>query len=589
MFELIVISGPDKGRSFRSHLDELVVGRDDDLEVTLTDRTASRRHARILRRGHAYEIEDLGSGNGTTVNAERIRHAKPLLEGDLITIGKNTLRFHQAEGHRAPPSDTGGYLTTATITMRDLMRELAAQEQPVAGDWDELQRAQQETAAIFRVSQALSGLQTAEELYPKVIDIVLAEFPRADRCTILLNEGNNEEPVVQLSQARKNSIGIADTLYRGSLAHTALQQQQAMLITDPVNDERLRDRETIITANIRSAICAPVQTQVDLRGVIYADCVTETAGFTEPDLRLLSVISLQVASAIDNARLYEKLEAEKRALAEANAKIKLAQQRLVQSEKLAGVGQLAAGIVHDIRNPMQLILGHSQFLLGNLRDQDLAGCDRQEFVDGLTEIERGVTHVNEIVSQLLAFARQAKPELRETRLNDIVAETLRFMQPEINKHRVTAVTQFERLLPPVLADANQLKQVIINIVINAAQAMPGGGTLTVTTSLRNEEGRGMVALAFADTGTGMTPEQMSKVFDPFYTTKTAGAGPGGTGLGLSVSYGIVENHGGRIVAESEPGRGSVFTILLPGHFAAMTQTDDPRATVHGEPLHADHG
>lgn len=582
MFELTVITGPDRGQVFRSHLDQTVLGRDDDIEVTLSDRSTSRRHARILRRGHSYEIEDMGSGNGTLVNAEHVRRPKALLEGDLIIIGKNTLRFHQAEEHRPRVSEQGGeYFTSATITMRDLQRELAAHTQADVGDWDEVERAQQDTAAIYRVSQSINGLQTTDELYPKIIDVVLSEFPRADRCTILLNEGESEEPAVQISQARKNTIGIADTLYRHSLARTALQQQQAMLIRDPVNDVRLPDRDTIITTNIRSAVCVPVQTQMGLCGVIYADCVTDSAGFTEADLKLLSVISLQAAAAIDHARLYEKLQEEKSALAEANARIKLAQQRLIQSEKLAGIGQLAAGIVHDIRNPMQLILGHAQFLLGNLRDQGLAACDKQEFTDGLLEVERGVGHVNEIVGQLLAFARQDKPELRDTQLNELVADTLRFLHPETNKHSVQVVTRYEPVLPPVLADANQIKQVVINIVINALQAMSGGGTLTISTGLRKEEGRDMVALVIADTGEGMTPEQMSRIFDPFFTTKPPGKGLGGTGLGLSVSYGIIENHHGRIFADSEPGKGSTFTILLPARYRTVQQSDDARATFHG--------
>jgi signal transduction histidine kinase len=580
VFELTVITGPDKGQVYRSLLDETVIGREDHLEVTLNDRSASRHHARVIRRGRAYEIEDLGSGNGTLVNSERITTPKPLLEGDLISIGKNTLRFHQAEEHRPLPSEQGEYRTSATITMRDLQRELGEQRAGTT-EWDELQRARQDIAAVFRVSQALNGMQSPDELYAKIIDIVLSEFPRADRCTLLLSENESEDPSVQISQARKNSIRITDTLYRRSLAHTALQQQQAMLIRDPVNDERLSDRDTAITENIRSAICVPLQTQVGLRGVIYADCVTDSAGFIEPDLKLLSVIGLQAAAAIDNARLFEKLNQEKSALAEANAKIKLAQQRLVQSEKLAGVGQLAAGIVHDIRNPIQLILGHAQFLLGTLRDHDLAVCNKQEFVEGLGEVERGVAHINEIISQLLAFARQSKPELRAANLNDVAVDTMRFLTPETNRGHVRVVTHYDPVTPPVLADVNQLKQVIINIVINAVQAMPQGGTLTVSTAMLRDDGREMVSLALADTGCGMTADQVGRIFDPFFTTKTPGQAAGGTGLGLSVSYGIVENHGGRILVDSEPGKGSCFTILLPAHIAPAQQSGDPRATFHG--------
>ncbi len=577
---MTVISGPDKGQVFRSHLDLSVIGRDEDIEMSLSDRSASRRHARVLRRGTSYEIEDLGSGNGTIVNAERIMRAKPLHEGDMIMIGKNTLRFHQKEEPRPSATGSGDFHTDATITMRDLQRELTSQRfDPV--EFDELVRAHEDMAAIFRVGQALNGLHATDEIFPKIIEVVLAELPRADRCSLLLSEKDGAEPTVQISQARKNSIRITDTLYRHSLARLAMQQQQAMLIRDPVNDERIAERDTIIAENIRSAICVPVQTQIGLRGVIYADCVTDNAGFIEPDLRLLSIVGLQAAAAIDNAGLYEKLQHEKGALADANAKIKLAHQRLVQSEKLAGIGQLAAGIVHDIRNPIQIILGHSQDLLGTLRQRELAACDKKEFMESLQEIERGVGHVNEIIVQLLAFARQNKPELRPAKLSDIAVDTLRFLQPETNRCRVRVEAHYDPITPAVLADANQIKQVIINMVINAVQAMPQGGALTISTSMIRDEGRDMVSLAIADTGVGMTPDQISRIFDPFFSTKAPSAGVGGTGLGLSVSYGIIDNHGGRILVDSEPGKGSCFTILLPAHQSNTRQTDDPRATQSG--------
>lgn len=581
MIELTVITGPDKGQVFRTGADEATIGRDESIEMTLSDKSASRRHAKIVKRGRFYEIEDLRSGNGTIVNAIPITAPMQVHTGDLIMIGKNTIRFTQKDDGPRKLSEETDYLMTATITMRDLQRELAAQRGDVP-EWDPAHRAQQDMAAIFRSGQALSGLQLADDLHQRIIEVVLAEHPRADRCALLLTEGESLEPTVQITQARKSTIGIADTLYKQSLAHTAMLQQQAMLIRDPGTDARLTTADTQINKNIRSAICVPVQTQSGTRGVIYADCVTDNEGFDEPDLKLLSVIGLQAAAALDNVRLYEKLNAEKAALAEANAGIKLAQQRLIQSEKLAGVGELAAGIVHDIRNPIQLILGHAQYLQATIRDAEPAALDKNEITESLLEIERGVGHVNDVVTQLLAFARQSKPELRTTRLNDVALDTMRFLQPETNKNHVRVLTQLDPLMPPVLADPSQLKQVIVNLVINAVQAMPQGGTLTVTTALFRDQDRDLVSLAFADTGCGMTPDQVEKIFDPFFTTKTHGTQSSGMGLGLSVSYGIIENHGGRILVDSEPGRGSCFTILLPAHNVPVTtQTDDPRATFHG--------
>jgi two-component system, NtrC family, sensor kinase len=580
MFELTVIAGPDQGQIFRSRADEATIGRDESVEMVLTDRSSSRKHARVLKRRRYYELEDLKSGNGTILNAERITELTHLHNGDLILIGKNTIRFYYKAENDLSIAEETDYRTTATIKMSDLQRELVAKSE-FSPKSDGLYRARTDMASIFRAGQSFVGLQTSDALYTRVVEVILAELPIADRASIILNEIDSTKPTIQITQARKNSIGITDTLCKQSLAHTALSQHQAMLIRDPSADERLVTSETNFNKSIRSAICVPIQIQSGASGVLYADCVTDSNGFEEADLKLLSVVGFQVAAALENARLYEQLNAEKAALAAVNVSIKQAQQRLVQSEKLAGVGELAAGIVHDIRNPIQLILGHAQYMQATIRDAD-AGLDKTELLESLAEIERGVGRVSDVVTQLLAFAKQSKPELRATRINDVALDTMRFLQPETNKNRVKVLTQFDPLMPPVLADPSQLKQVIVNIVINAVQSMPQGGTLTVTTAPFRDQDRDFVSLAFADTGCGMTPDQIQKIFDPFFTTKPGSTNSGSMGLGLAVSYGIIENHGGRIIVDSEPGRGSCFTLLLPAHnVPVIQQLDDPRATFHG--------
>lgn len=189
MFELTVITGPDKGQVYRSRADEATLGRDENIEMSLSDRSSSRKHARIAKRGRYYEIEDLHSGNGTTVNARRINMPTQLHPGDLIVIGNNTIRFHLKDESPRSLASENDYLMTATITMRDLQRELAAQRGGDVPEWDPAHRAQQDMAAIFRSGQALNGIQMADELHPRVIEVILAELPRADRASIILSEG----------------------------------------------------------------------------------------------------------------------------------------------------------------------------------------------------------------------------------------------------------------------------------------------------------------------------------------------------------------------------------------------------------------
>jgi len=248
-------------------------------------------------------------------------------------------------------------------------------------------------------------------------------------------------------------------------------------------------------------------------------------------------------------RLYEVTVQRNLELAESNARLQSAQQQLVQSEKLAAVGQLTAGIVHDVKNPLAVIKGLAEILQ---EEDNLNAFTREQL--GL--IRDNASRANNIVSDLLKFARQSTPELALRDLRETVEASLRLTEYLARRGRVT--TRVELPETPVLAtyDAQQIEQVLINLIQNAIQAMPGGGEL----ALRVTPGEGEAVLTVSDTGTGIAPENLRRIFDPFFTTKPEGEG---TGLGLSVSYGIIARHHGEITVDSALGRGTTFTIRLP--------------------------
>lgn len=257
------------------------------------------------------------------------------------------------------------------------------------------------------------------------------------------------------------------------------------------------------------------------------------------------------------ARLYAETMQRNTELAEINVRLQNAQQQLVQSEKLAAVGQLTAGIVHDVKNPLAVIKGMAESL------QDEPGLEPYANKE-LALIRESATKANQIVSDLLTFSRQSTPEMQHQDLKATVEAALRITAYLARLARVQVVTALPERAVYVTYDAQQIEQVLINLIQNALQAMPQGGVLRVSLSEADQA----VALGVQDTGTGITPENLRRIFDPFFTTKPAGEG---TGLGLSVSYGIIARHHGRIDVDSVVGQGTTFTILLPRQQPAIAE------------------
>jgi len=227
------------------------------------------------------------------------------------------------------------------------------------------------------------------------------------------------------------------------------------------------------------------------------------------------------------------------------------QRQLIQSEKLASVGRLAAGVAHQINNPLTGVLTYSSLLLRKKPESDPDREDLQVIVDE-------TMRCREIVKGLLEFSRQAEPEKEAVDINSIIENSLSLTRNQALINDVKVITQLSEQLPRIVVDGSQIQEVFLNIILNAIDAMPEGGELRVTSSMMASDQ--FVQIRFADTGCGIPPEDLDKVFDPFFTTKDASKG---TGLGLAVAYGVIEKHHGRIRMESEVGKGTTCIIDLP--------------------------
>jgi PAS domain S-box-containing protein len=224
------------------------------------------------------------------------------------------------------------------------------------------------------------------------------------------------------------------------------------------------------------------------------------------------------------------------------------QEQLRKTERIAELGTLASGMAHEIGTPMNVILGRAEYLMDRVKDEPVKR--------GLQTIVVQVERITRVMNQLLAFARRKAPDRGPLALKAIIENSVEMFQERLARSRVLVEVTAEEACPNVLADTDQMSQVMINLIMNAVHAMPDGGTLRIGLAQEKD----MVKLTVADTGHGIPQEALKKIFEPFFTTKEFGKG---TGLGLTVVKGIIEEHQGLIAVESAPGGGTTFTILLP--------------------------
>ncbi len=232
--------------------------------------------------------------------------------------------------------------------------------------------------------------------------------------------------------------------------------------------------------------------------------------------------------------------------------LKLRQEQLLQAGKMAAVGTLTSGIAHELNNPLNNIALTTETLIDGFQDHS-----DEEKVRMLRQLYTQVERASSTVRNLLDFTRKEKPVFTSVSIGDVVASTIKLVSNELNLTGVEASVDVPAELPKVTGNPRNLQQVFLNLFLNAIQAMPDGGKLAVRAAIQEDA---ELRVDVTDTGVGIPPENLGKVFDPFFTTKEPGQG---TGLGLSVSYGIVEKHRGRITVASEVGRGTTFTIFLP--------------------------
>jgi signal transduction histidine kinase len=315
--------------------------------------------------------------------------------------------------------------------------------------------------------------------------------------------------------------------------------QDAVLVDELEAASSSAERAVVVETCRRNAwqVCIPLATAGRLIGFISLGRKGNRDAFFAEDLELLGMLAAETTIALENARLYEEL--------------KKSQDIIRRADRLSALGTLAAGIAHEIRNPLVSIQTFFQLAPDRLHDEEF-------FTGFLGMTANEVKRISDLITELLTFARSPTRTLGPLDINQAVERVVPLLEPEARKHNLRLIRELSPTPPVVLADADQIKQVLINLILNAIQATQPGGLVSVITRIVDRQGMLSGQLEVSDTGPGISKEQLEHIFDPFFTTKDKG-----TGLGLSIAHQIAVEHGGSISVESEVGHGTTFVVSLP--------------------------
>jgi PAS domain S-box-containing protein len=412
-------------------------------------------------------------------------------------------------------------------------------------------RRRQESESLAAIGQALNSTLELDHVLQLIATAAQQIIPGVERAVIhLLDE--NTQTLRAVAGAGLPELGLLELGMRTGqgIAGLVIKESRAINVADTHTDPRYLPLGA--ATHLHSLLVVPVQSATRMLGTLSVQTAAPGV-FSADDEGLLAALGANAAIAIGNAQLYE----EQRSLLRERERV---QSQLIQSEKTAALGRLVASLAHEINNPLQSVQGCL-----TLTQEELQGGFRTEkmirYLEvAVTEIER----ISNIVRRLRDFYRPARTEMAAIRLHEVLHSVLELTHKQLQHANVTVERQWAADLTEIEANADHLKQVFLNLILNAVDAMPEGGTLTLRTTpdeilLPNETTpRPAVRVEFSDTGVGMPPEVLARLFEPFFTSKEQG-----TGLGLSVSYGIIRAHHGRITVASQVGQGTTFTMLLP--------------------------
>lgn len=417
---------------------------------------------------------------------------------------------------------------------------------------DNLENHFQELKALFEVGTLVNS-QTDLPIILDTISKTAISTLGADRCSVMMVDGDKNKLITTVANGLQSQklkgveLGLDE-----SVAGWVVINKKPLLLGEDLKDY---DFKNFVKKDkkIVSGLCVPLNVKNKIKGVLNVSVVKGKKRFTLTDLQLFSFFAESAAISIEKAQLYQELKSQNKTLEKTIEDLRTTQNQLVQSEKLRALGDIAGGVAHDFNNMLAVILGRTELLLSSTKEESARRW--------LKVIEQVANEGTQIIRRLQEFTKTGGEEApMEMNVNRIIQQVV-----DITRHRwkneaeakgikIDILTQLGKL-PPMKVEPSELREVLMNLIINAMDAMPKGGKIT----LKSWEEAGFIYISVEDNGVGISEQDKGRVFDPFFSTK----GVKGTGLGLSVAYGIINRYGGKMTMESKLNKGSTFVVKLP--------------------------
>lgn len=596
MASFYVIRGKDYGQHFAIRGANATIGREATNQIQLRDSEVSRKHARILRSGDAnFDIVDNKSSNGTFVNGRRVE-SHTLKSGDRVQIGKTLMIFtggpelHSTRSFESveivtdratddlsqirSSIDSNSVLTGSVSILDDsILAPIAPKKTPAPsaepGETPEAEEPQPRDGLeiVYQVSQAINRTVDLNELLGQVLELIFQHIECDRGCILVMDDVTSRlTPVANLNrlQAAKNSASPSDESSKHvanaktrplSISSTILEHvcgnREGVLTSNAQDDARWEDAESVAALGVHEAICVPMLGRYGLVGVVYVD-TTMTLGqsvekqgkstFDESHLKLVMSIAAQAALAVEDTQFY---------------------QAMVQSERLAAMGQTIANLSHHVKNVLQGVSGGNYLIDEGLKNQDLDVIRK-----GWTLVQRNQQRISDLVMDMLNFSKERTPELTRDDVCGLIDDVVTMMRSRAKDEGVELHWEMPSTPLQAAFDSEAMHRALLNVVTNAIDAAREGlevrnasrsDAISPRVTIEIEVDDDNVQIRVSDNGIGIPEDVASRIFHPFESTK----GSSGTGLGLPVSQKVLREHGGDITFRTKPDVGTEFLLRWP--------------------------
>lgn len=544
---LLVIRGFNQGTRFELDGTDVNVGRGVHNQLRILDTEISRNHAVISSSDGRFAITDRDSSNGTFVNGQAIETHR-LRTGDQIQFGRTTLLFADATEERAPlavdivvqPGDAEASQIVGTVGQDAGLRLL---ERAGTGRGDQAAQSLANLRLLYGISEEMvSTAISIEELLQRILDKTLAAIGADRGCMLVADARTGQFEPRAVAYSGTKDVDQRMPVSR-SIVDFVLKKGEGVRISDARADSRFAGGLSIVREGIREAMCVPMPGRYELMGTLYVDTTThlEQLGdgttppskFDDEQLRLLAAIGRQAALAVEDHRY---------------------QEAFVNAERLAAVGQTITILSHHIKNILQGVRGGSYLI-----DMGLQGHDENLIQEGWSVVEKNQDRIYHLVTDMLTFSKERQPKLEPADVNELVADIHELARGRAEELSVDLRLALADELPSAMFDQEGIHRAVLNVVLNALDAVDGQEQAAVEIRTGISGDGQEIWVEVADNGPGIPDDQLAAIFSIFESTK----GSRGTGIGLAVSQKILQEHGGEILVESEPNRGSRFRLLWP--------------------------